>query len=112
MRNYVHVNKHIIGSNKKRKEDKPPLTAKNYKSNKYGRQIDILDKDGNIAASLIYTPNKPLSCGAVAYIVTDNEVVVKENVEEIRCNKRSSTQRKNRNSNPSSCKNSKLCKNL
>ncbi len=33
------------------------------------------DKDGNIVASVVYSPDKPLSCGARVWIETDSEVV-------------------------------------
>jgi hypothetical protein len=77
----IHVNRQKIAQNKKNGTRQAVLTAKDYKSNKYGHQIDLLDQDGRVAASLVYTPDSPQKCGAVAYIVTYNDITVKQDVE-------------------------------
>lgn len=76
MKKKITINRHIIRSNKKNKETIPPISVKTYKSNDYGSNISILDKDGNTVVRVIYSPDKPLSCGATAYISTDLDVVV------------------------------------
>jgi hypothetical protein len=72
MKKRIHVNQHVIRSNKKNKENKPVLTVKTYQDNTYGHEVNIL---GN--SKVVYRPDKPLSCGAKVWIETDAEVVVK-----------------------------------
>jgi hypothetical protein len=76
MKTIVHVNQHRIKSNNKNGENEPVLTVKTYKSNTYGHEARILDNDGNVVAKIVYSPNKPLSCGARVWIETENEVRV------------------------------------
>jgi hypothetical protein len=72
MKKRIHVNQHVIRSNKKNNENKPVLTIKTYQDNIYGHEVNIL---GN--SKVVYRPDKPLSCGAKVWIETDAEVVVK-----------------------------------
>ena len=76
MKKRIHINQHVIKSNKKNKQTKPPITVKTYKSNDYGNSVSIRDKDGNEVARVIYSPDKPLSCGATCWIETNEEVTV------------------------------------
>ena len=71
MKTIIHVNQHIIKSNKKNKERKPVLTVKTYKSNIYATNILI---KGN--SKVVYNPDKPLSCGARVWIETQSEVEI------------------------------------
>ena len=52
----------------------PVLTCKTYKSNNYAHEAIIYGKDGTEAARVIYSPEKPLSCGAKVWIETNNEI--------------------------------------
>jgi len=74
MKTIIHVNQHNIKANKKGKK-LPVLTCKTYKSNDYANEAVIYGKDGLIAAKVIYSPDKPLSCGAKVWIETNNKVV-------------------------------------
>lgn len=76
----IHVNQHNIKKNRKHGTNIPVLSVKTYKDNRYGHEAEILDESGNVAARIIYSPDKPLSCGATVWIETHNEVRVK-NVE-------------------------------
>ena len=73
MKTRIHVNQHIIKSNRKNNEDNPVLTVKTYKSNTYAKEVEI---QGN--SKVIYNPNHPLSCGAEVWIETENEVNIIE----------------------------------
>jgi len=73
MKTRIHVNQHIIKSNRKNKEDKPVLTVKTYKSNTYAKEVEI---QGN--SKVIYSPNNPLSCGAEVWIETESKVKIIE----------------------------------
>lgn len=72
MKTIIHVNQHVIKSNRKNKENNPVLTVKTYKDNKYAYEVEIKGE-----AKVIYRPDKPLSCGAHVWIETEAEVIVK-----------------------------------
>jgi len=74
MKTIIHVNQHNIKSNTKSDLKKPVLTCKTYKSNNYANEAIIYDKDNNVVAKIVYSPDKPLSCGAKVWIETDNRV--------------------------------------
>lgn len=63
----IHVNRHHIAANTKDGRRRPIYTIKSKgQGTRYARQVDI---DG--PSRLIYSPDKPLSCGARAWIETD-----------------------------------------
>ena len=70
----VHVNQHVIRSNTKKGENNPCLTVKTSKSNTYGHAVQI---DG--PCRVVYSPDKPLSCGARVWIETTANVSVETN---------------------------------
>jgi hypothetical protein len=74
----IHVNKHIISSNKKNNQHEPPLRVKTSDGNYAGHRIDILDEEGEVIAYVVYSKGNPLSCGAEVWIETHNEVRVRE----------------------------------
>ena len=71
MKTIIHVNQHVIKANRKHGTNKPVLTVKTYKSNKYAHEVTI---DG--PSKVIYRPDKPLSCGAQVWIECDGEVIL------------------------------------
>ncbi len=74
MKKVIHVNQHIIRSNNKNNKEDPVLTVKTYKSNDYCHEAIIYGQDGKEAARIIYSPNKPLPCGAKVWIETTSQV--------------------------------------
>ena len=72
MKKRIHVNQHVIRSNKKNNENNPVLTVKTYKDNVYSTEVQRLGE-----STVMYKPNKPLSCGAKVWIETDAEVIIK-----------------------------------
>ena len=82
MKAIIHVNQHKIRSNKRHDTCDPVLTVKTYKDNEYGHEAVILGQDGKLAATVIYRPDKPLSCGAHVWVETQCtvDVVVHEEV--------------------------------
>ena len=74
MKTIIHVNQHIIKSNTKKNKRKPVLTCKTYKTNDYAHEVLIYGQDDKIAAKVIYSPDKPLSCGAKVWIETQNKI--------------------------------------
>ena len=77
MKTRIHVNKQRIQQNRKYGKKDPVITCKTYKDNRYGHEAIIYGQDGKPAARVIYSPDKPLSCGARLWIETENQVDVK-----------------------------------
>lgn len=74
MKTIIHVNQHVIRSNRAKGENEPVLTVKTYKSNDYAHEAVIRGPDGTELARVVYRPDKPLSCGAHVWIETQNTV--------------------------------------
>lgn len=68
MKTIIHVNQHIIKSNRKHGKQDPVLTVKTYKENRYCHEVEI-----NGPTKVIYRPDNPLSCGAHVWIEADSE---------------------------------------
>lgn len=71
MRTIVHVNQHHVRSNATKGTDLPVLTVKTYRSNRYAYEVEIKGP-----SRLVYSPDKPLSCGARVWVETEAEVEV------------------------------------
>jgi len=76
MKTKIHVNQHNIRANNKG-ADLPVITVKDYRQNRKCNEVDIL-KDGQVVARVVYSPDRPLSCGAKVWIETELEVRVGE----------------------------------
>lgn len=75
MQTIIHVNQHVIKKNVKEGTNDPVLTVKTYKDNRYAHQV-LIKKDGEVVAKVVYSADKPLSCGARVWIETQAEVEV------------------------------------
>jgi hypothetical protein len=75
MKTIIHVNQHNIRANSKGSE-LPVITCKTYKKNNYANEVIIYDKNGDVSARVIYSPDKPLSCGAKVWIETNNKIEI------------------------------------
>ena len=73
----IHINQHIIKANAKNGDSNPVITVKTYDSNTYGHTVEILDKNGNVVATVVYSPDKPLPCGAKVWIESSSEVTIR-----------------------------------
>jgi hypothetical protein len=71
MKTIIHVNQHVIKKNRTTGSNDPVLTVKTYKSNMYAHRVKI---HGD--SEIVYSPEKPLSCGAHVWIETNSEVEV------------------------------------
>lgn len=76
MKKIIHINQHVIKKNSRTGERNPVITCKTYKDNRYANSVIIKDDLGNDVARVIYSPDKPLSCGAKVWIETDNEIEI------------------------------------
>ena len=69
MKTIIHVNQHIIKKNIKMGTNDPCLTVKTYKTNTYAHTVEVIGP-----SKIVYSPHKPLSCGARCWIETNSEV--------------------------------------
>ena len=71
MKTIIHVNQHIIKKNAREGTNDPVLTVKTYKTNTYAHEVLVKG-----ASKVVYSADKPLSCGARVWIETEAEVEV------------------------------------
>ena len=70
MKKRIHINQHVIRANKKNGTHDPAITVKTSKRNTYAHRVEI---DG--PSSVVYSPDKPLNCGARVWVETDAPVM-------------------------------------
>jgi len=73
LKTIIHVNQHVIKANNKNGENNPVLTVKTYKDNRYAHDVRIKGP-----SRVVYSPDKPLSCGAHVWVETESEVEILE----------------------------------
>ena len=73
MKTRIHVNQHVLKKNSKTGQRNSVFTVKTYKSNEYSNKVSILGP-----SKVVYSPDRPLSCGAKAWIETNSEVILGE----------------------------------
>jgi hypothetical protein len=71
MKTIIHVNQHVIKANAKNGTNDPVLTVKSWNSNIYAHAVDIAGP-----SKVVYSPEKPLRCGAKVWIETHSEVTI------------------------------------
>lgn len=71
MKTIIHVNQHNIRHNAKNDDKRPVLTVKTYKDNVYADEVTIKGD-----SRIVYSPDKPLSCGAKVWIEAHGEVEI------------------------------------
>jgi len=69
MKTRIHVNQHVIKSNTRFGIREPALTIKQGRRNIYAHDVEILGP-----SRVVYSPDKPLSCGAKVWVETESEV--------------------------------------
>jgi hypothetical protein len=65
----IHVNQHAIKRNRKTGEREPVISVKSSRGNQYASTVVI-----HGPSRIVYSPDKPLSCGATVWIETESEV--------------------------------------
>jgi len=74
----INVNKHIISKNTKTGSREPPIAVRGKSRNQkatYGHEVELV-YNGEVVGKFVYSPDKPISCGARLYFVTDKLEVV------------------------------------
>ena len=69
----IHVNQHVIKANAKSGERNPVFTIKQGGKNTYATRVKVVGE-----MELVYSPDKPLSCGAKVWIETRGEIELDE----------------------------------
>lgn len=72
MKTRVHVNQHVIKRNARTGERAAPLSVSTYKGTRPAHEVEILGP-----SRVVYSPDRPLPCGARVWIETWAEVTVK-----------------------------------
>ena len=67
----IHVNQHVIKANAKNGENNPVFTIKQGGKNTYAHNVKV-----NGEMELVYSPDKPLNCGAKVWIETRGDITV------------------------------------
>ena len=67
----IHVNQHVIKANAKNGENNPIFTIKQGGKNTYAHNVKVKGE-----MELVYSPDKPLSCGAKVWIETKGDIEV------------------------------------
>ena len=70
MKKKIHINQHKIRRNAKTGERAPVITVKTDQTNDYCHAVTITSP-----CRVIYSPDKPLPCGAKVWIETEGEVI-------------------------------------
>ena len=70
MKKRIHINQHVIRANKKNGAHDPCISVKTSKENFYAHRVGI---DG--PSFVVYSPDRPLSCGAHVWIETNETVI-------------------------------------
>lgn len=70
MKTRIHVNQHVIKRNAKTGKREPALTVKDHRQNRRASSVTI-----NGPSRVVYSPDKPLPCGARCWVETEAEVV-------------------------------------
>lgn len=72
----LHVNQHNMRANVKDAENRPIFTCKVGKENHYGHSVEIH------GPSVLVYPEKPLGCGARAWVETVSPITVTKELED------------------------------
>jgi hypothetical protein len=65
----IHVNQHVIKANAKSGDRNPVFTIKQGGKNTYATRVKVKGE-----MELVYSPDKPLSCGAKVWIETRGDI--------------------------------------
>jgi transcriptional regulator of heat shock response len=67
----IHINQHKIRANKKHGTNEPVISIKTGSQNTYCHSVEILGP-----SRVVYSPCKPLSCGARVWVETEADLVI------------------------------------
>lgn len=70
----VHVNQHVVRRNKTRGENAPPLRIIRKGKSEPAFEVELIGK-----ARVVYSPDKPLKCGARVWIEAEDAIAIINN---------------------------------
>lgn len=73
MKKRIHINQHVIRDNKTHGLNDPVITVKTSRTNDYAHEVEVCGP-----SKIVYSPEKPLSCGARVWVETDAPVWLKD----------------------------------
>ncbi len=82
----IHVNQHVIKANAKNGENNPIFTIKQGGKNTYAHNVKVKGE-----MELVYSPDKPLSCGAKVWIETRGEIELDKKIASLASQSQTST---------------------
>ena len=82
----IHVNQHVIKANAKNGESNPIFTIKQGGKNTYAHNVKVKGE-----MELVYSPDKPLSCGAKVWIETRGEIELDKKIASLASQSQTST---------------------
>lgn len=72
MKTRIHVDRHTVRANHKTGARDPVISVATYKGTKKAHEVTV-----HGPSVMVYSPDKPLSCGAAVWLETLGEVTVK-----------------------------------
>ena len=82
----IHVNQHVIKANAKNGKNNPIFTIKQGGKNTYAHNVKVKGE-----MELVYSPDKPLSCGAKVWIETRGEIELDKKIASLASQSQTST---------------------
>ena len=71
MKKRIHINQHVIRANAKNGTSDPAISVKTSRKNYYANRVEI-----GGPSSVVYSPDKPLSCGARVWVETNDTLMI------------------------------------
>jgi len=71
MKTIITVNRHVTARNNKTGAREPVLSIKTWRETRYANRVEIQGP-----SVLVYSPDKPLACGATTFLETNSLVKV------------------------------------
>lgn len=74
MKRLIHVAQDAIRANVKDGGQRPAIILRDHRGATRHSELELVTKDGTVIGRFVYSPNKPLSCGARLWLELDSEV--------------------------------------
>lgn len=74
MKQILHVAQCAIAANRKDGGLRPPVIIRNYKGAERANEVELV-VDGKVVGKFVYSPHKPLACGARLWLESDSDAL-------------------------------------
>jgi len=82
MKQIIHVAQEAIRKNTKEGTNDPAIICRTYQGSERHHEVEFVLKDGTVVGKMVYSPHKPLSCGARLWLTLDTDVCYARPVEQ------------------------------